>query len=94
MEIEEQNEYFANGILTHNCMFPEYKFCDQVDAISAGMNKLSAFAAGDSMTASRYNVPIAERPQHGSALYLPKAAPASLDALGEPDYRSSRLPWL
>jgi phage terminase large subunit-like protein len=94
MEVEEQNEYFANGILTHNCMFPEYKFCDQVDAISAGMNKLSAFAAGDSMTASRYNVPIAERPQHGSALYLPKAAPASLDALGEPDYRSSRLPWL
>jgi phage terminase large subunit-like protein len=94
MEVEEQNEYFANGILTHNCMFPEYKFCDQVDAISAGMNKLSAFAASDSMTASRYNVPIAERPQHGSALYLPKAAPASLDALGEPDYRSSRLPWL
>jgi phage terminase large subunit-like protein len=94
MEVEEQNEYFANGILTHNCMFPEYKFCDQVDAISAGMNKLSAFAAGDSMTASRYNVPIAERPQHGSALYLPKAAPACLDALGEPDYRSSRLPWL
>lgn len=94
MEVEEQNEYFANGILTHNCMFPEYKFCDQVDSVSAGMNKLSAFASGDSMAASRYTVPLAERPQTGSALYLPKAAPASLDALGEPDYRSSRLPWL
>lgn len=94
LEVEEVHEYFANGILSHNCMFPEFKYCDQVDSISAGMNKLSAFAVGDSVTAARYNVPIEERPQLGSSLYLPKASTASLHALGEPDYRSSRLPWL
>jgi hypothetical protein len=94
LEVEEVHEYFANGILSHNCMFPEFKYCDQVDSISAGMNKLSALAVGDSVTAARYNVPIEERPQLGSSLYLPKASTASLHALGEPDYRSSRLPWL
>jgi len=94
LQVEEQHEYFANGILTHNCMFPEFKYCDQVDAVSAAVNKLSAFVSGDMATSSRYTVPVAERPQLGSALHLPKATPASYDAYGEPDYRTSRLPWL
>lgn len=94
LQVEDQHEYFANGILTHNCMFPEFKYCDQVDAVSAAVNKLSAFVSGDMGTASRYTVPLAERPQLGSVLHLPKATPASFDAYGEQDYRSSRLPWL
>lgn len=94
MEVEEVHEYFGNGILTHNCMFPEYKYCDQVDAVSAGMNKLAAFASGDSVAAQRYTVPGAELPQNGSALYLPKSSSPTLNGFGEPDYRSSKLPWL
>jgi predicted phage terminase large subunit-like protein len=94
LEVENQHEYFANGILTHNCMFPEFKYCDQVDAVSAGCNKLSSFVSGDNASASRYTVPVTERPQLGSVLHLPKATPASFNAYGEPDYRTSRLPWL
>lgn len=94
LEVEDVHEYFANGILTHNCMFPEYGFCDQVDAVSAGMNKLASFASGDSVAASRYTVPIEDRPQLGSAIHLPKAHSPNLSSFGEPDYRSSKLPWL
>lgn len=39
--VDGEPEYFANGILTHNCAFPHYTYCDQVDAASAGYLKIA-----------------------------------------------------
>jgi hypothetical protein len=41
LEVEGDHEYFADGILTHNCAFPEYQNDDQVDASSGAFNKVS-----------------------------------------------------
>jgi len=34
LEVEGAHEYFANGILTHNCSFPRGQYKDQVDSAS------------------------------------------------------------
>ncbi len=41
LEVKDCHEYFANGILVHNCSIPHGDFWDQVDATSAGFNNLS-----------------------------------------------------
>lgn len=95
LEVEDQHEYLANGILVHNCMFPEFKYSDQVDASSGAFNKLSANSTGDIGGPSRYI-----QDQWGNKREERIPLPPSLvereydEAHGLRDYRSSKLPWL
>lgn len=65
-------------------LYPEYRFSDQVDAVSAGYNKLLGFGP-DNLTAERYTGDSGER-HYGRTVELTE------DGLGSDIYRT-RLPW-
>ena len=48
IEVEADNEYFAEGLLVHNCMFPNAAHDDQMDALSGAFASL--------LTASNYTL--------------------------------------
>lgn len=76
-----------SDFLDEVCMFPEYKYADQVDAVCAGYNKLANMAP-DNLTASRYTGS-AEVGHYGRMVEL--SSSGGFD--DEFRYRRSKLPW-
>jgi predicted phage terminase large subunit-like protein len=87
-QVENGNVYIVQGdfvpdFLDEACMFPEYVFADQVDAVAACYNKL-ALLPSDAWQAQRYTVP-SEVEHYGRVTELSDG--------GTEDYLRSRLPW-
>lgn len=69
--------------------FPEYRYCDQVDAVCAAYNKLASFPS-DSMAPESYDKPSGVR-HYGR---LVENSSHYDDQEDEFSYRRQRLPWL
>jgi hypothetical protein len=52
LEVIGTPEYFANGVLVHNCSFPAVKHEDQVDASAYAFNCLALAGGSESSPAT------------------------------------------
>jgi predicted phage terminase large subunit-like protein len=84
--LAEWNSDFLDEI----CMFPEYRYADQADAVCAGYNKLANMAPDD-LQSQRYTKS-AEVGHYGRMVELSDTAMID-DSMDYMNYRNQPLPW-